>query len=639
MTYVDTRHVSALLKRQLTDAFPGVKFSVRSRALTLSVFWTDGPDDSDVMELAELMKGSSWNSFEKLYESAGNTVTVTVGGETITGTPHVHHLNLHRDRSDEAMAEARALWLAAHGGEEPAGMAPAFMCEGEWIREQYGPQQLLEVANLVVLPRRWKAAQAAAPAKKTRTTAPAPKPASAPAEGLAIAHTEEGGITVTGTRRGDGAAEILKAAGFRWYRKGGSWYVPGTRTADGAARLDEVRATLQQAGMVFADEQPADAPAEEQPVTAELVEEEPAELAPAEEPVTAELVEADEEPADAEPRTAPGPRRSAKEAAVLREVGDFIKDAPGIGAHTITAARNAIVREIRSGMLRADHLTGSLVASTAAITAKVTAELRANGLTHEEIRQRFETKRAEAHQAGDIKRYRVAGAMVAAHAGIVADEQARERAALAAQPRELEPPAPAELPAPPADEPKPAVPVARPGLDAGAHRIVNTGESVPGGTAYAFRCLNDCGQEATLADFGGLRCTDLAELEHARQRAHRLLDDVTLRDAKTLEVNDGDMVSRLPRPTVEAYLTRILRDGAEHRWCNGLRLTRNGVPVATIQAAPDPAPAPARAAITYRRVPVPAFIAEGWEGDRGEAWRSGVDAALTYAVLAQASTP
>ncbi|MDX2922115.1 hypothetical protein PV370_30015, partial [Streptomyces sp. NE06-03C] len=329
--------------------------------------------------------------------------------------------------------------------------------------------------------------------------------------------------------------------------------------------------------------------------------------------------------------------RSADEAAVLADVGEYIKDAPGIGAFTAAASTTVIGRKVQSGVLREDRLTSALPAMTAAITAKAVQDMRGQGLTHEQIRQRLDGKRAEAQHAGDLGKVTVADAMIAAHAGIVADEEAQARVEVAAAPApELEPAAPRrlELVAAPVTR---AVPVGRPGMDAGAHRVVNTGENVEGGTAAAFRCL-DCEQVARLVDFDKLACTDGAESAHHLNRAHRLLDDVTFRDATRFELVDelghfGDAPGSavdLDREDAEVRLSALLRKGAVHSWYRGeLRLRIDGRSAATVKPAPD-APAPVATGMTYRKVHVPAFVAKGWEGDPGAAWRAGVDAALAH---------
>ncbi|MFI0934618.1 LPD29 domain-containing protein [Streptomyces sp. NPDC021019] len=684
---IPTRYVSAELKRQLTAEFPGVKFSVRSDVASLSIRWTDGPSTEAVDAIANTMKGSHWNGEDIGYTQTGNTVTVTINGERVTGDPLVDHVSTECELSDEVRAEATALWSAAHDGAAPAGMSAAFACGDRVIREHWGSTQVLEIANKIVLPARWaahlkaqkatSAAKATAPARK-RAAPTAPKPAqAAPAttpaptdrRPIVIAHSPERGIYVTGTRRSDGTAGIMRGEGFGWKTvRPRYWFLPGTEGADHADRVDEVRAALENAGMTFGTVPAPAAPA-----------------APAvEEPATA-LVAPAPAPAPAVPAPAPqrrtSPRRSAEEAAVLAKVGEYIKDGPGIGVHTAAAATAAVGQVIRSGAMREDHLTSALPAVTAAITATAVQDMRRQGLTHEQIKQRLERQRAEAQHARNLGRVAVANAMLAAHAGIVADEEAQAAREVTARPTpELEPATPRRLAlvaAPPAADEKefhycgadlgrtsfpftcsleighdgpcdpgpatapatPAVPAGRPGMDAGAHRIVNTGDSVEGGTAFAFRCL-DCEQRATLADFPALPCTDGAESAHYLNRAHRLLDDVTFRDATRFELVDElghfgddtapDRAADLNREQAEIRLAYLLRKGATHTWCRGeLRLRLDGRAAGTVRPAPD-APAPVATGMTYRKVHVPAFIAQGWEGDPGAAWRAGVDAALAH---------
>lgn len=52
---------------------------------------------------------------------------------------------------------------------------------------------------------------------------------------IEITHTAADGTLVSGTSRNDGSAEILRAAGFRWFRSLGCWGVPQSR--DRAAKL------------------------------------------------------------------------------------------------------------------------------------------------------------------------------------------------------------------------------------------------------------------------------------------------------------------------------------------------------------------------------------------------------------------
>ncbi|WP_405759483.1 hypothetical protein OG234_13375 [Streptomyces sp. NBC_01420] len=622
MTTIETRHISAELKRQLVAAFPGVKFSVRSDITSLSIRWTDGPDTEDVEEIARKMKGSTWDGWENCYKRTGNTVTVTIAGERVTGDSLIQHVSTDREISEEALAEATALWSTAHDGAEPAGMTAPFVCGEHLIRENWASTQVLQIAKLVVLPARWKAHQKATADKKSPKAADAP--AETPGDGLTVSHSAETGITVTGTRMGDGSAPTLKAAGLRWYRKGKLWYVPGTRNPESAARLQEVRARLREAGMRLTADQPA----------------------PAVEAPTAELA-AVEEPSDAPGPEQPAAARLTTEEAVMQNARDYLQDAPGFGAHTAAASAAVIDRKVKAGVLREERLTGTLPALTAGVTAKAVRDMRAQGLTHEQVRQRLNRKRAEAQHKRDLRSVTVLDAMIAAHAGIVADEEAKARAvAPAPDPApELEPAAPKALPAAPAAKPARTVPVGRPGMDAGPHRVVNTGETLAAGMAFAFRCL-DCEQRGRLVEFGKLACTDAAESAYFLNVAHRLLADVTFRDATRFDLTDelghfGDETGpdrpvTLNREDAETRLSYLLRKGATHAWYSGeLRLRVDGRSAASVKAAPD-APAPVASGITYRGVHVPASIAKGWEGEPGAAWRAGVDAACAHHATAGA---
>lgn len=130
-------------------------------------------------------------------------------------------------------------------------------------------------------------------------------------------------------------------------------------------------------------------------------------------------------PAPVTPAPAPAPARTAAEEAVLQDVREYIADAPGVGARTVAAATAAVGAKVQAGRITRDRLTGALPAITAAVTAKAVRDMRGQGLTHDQIRARLEGKRAEALRARDHGRVTVAEAMLAAHAGIVADEEAR----------------------------------------------------------------------------------------------------------------------------------------------------------------------------------------------------------------------
>lgn len=254
--HVPTAAVSAALKRKLSETFPGVPFRVRKGTGTatawLSVSWADGPAPSKVEKITRPFQGEYWDSSDECYHATGNTVTVTWKGETITGRPLVEGIHTHQNPSAEATAEASRLWSQAHGGADPkaTGYSPTVQVGGVLIGDDYACMQVNQIVREVVIPRRWAAVR---DASTQLATATAPVAAPAPAgEGLTLTHSAADGIIMRGTQRGDGAGDALKAAGFRWYRKGAFWYVPRTRNAESAPRLAVVAEQLRAAGLTVA---------------------------------------------------------------------------------------------------------------------------------------------------------------------------------------------------------------------------------------------------------------------------------------------------------------------------------------------------------------------------------------------------
>ncbi|MFI8769583.1 DUF3560 domain-containing protein [Streptomyces sp. NPDC053792] len=289
--YVATKDVSAELRRRLKAEFPGAKFSVRTGTGTgsawISVSWTDGPDTEAVDRIAAPLHGAHWDGYTETYVQTDNDLTVTVNGEEVTGKPLVDGINTHRDFSDDVLAEAKALWSAAFDGADPdtaAGMRGTALVGGKYLPDTWAPNQVRFIAQEVVAPKRWKAAQTAAakaPAKQAaKPRRKAPAKADAPA-GIAVTYTAEAGVTVTGTTFGDGAAPVLRALGLDWSRKGAYWYVKGSQGDQSGAGLIAAHAAaegLRAAGItVTADlpELPAEAvlPAAPAPALVEDLEE------------------------------------------------------------------------------------------------------------------------------------------------------------------------------------------------------------------------------------------------------------------------------------------------------------------------------------------------------------------------------
>ncbi|HLL33852.1 MAG TPA: LPD29 domain-containing protein, partial [Streptomyces sp.] len=233
--YIDTKYVSAELKRRILQKFPGIeKLSVTTGTGTasawISVRWTDGPSVDAVEKLTGPMHGARWNGMTDSYDRVDSTVTVTIKGRgRVTGKPLVDGINCHREVSADALAEARRLWSEHFDGADPAtaGRKEAFSVRGRLIHDNWADIQVRQIAETVVLPERWAALQAER--EKTQKQQKTDAGAAPSGEGIVISHTEKDGTTVTGTRRGDGAAEILKDHKLRWYGKGGFWYIPRSR--------------------------------------------------------------------------------------------------------------------------------------------------------------------------------------------------------------------------------------------------------------------------------------------------------------------------------------------------------------------------------------------------------------------------
>lgn len=113
------------------------------------------------------------------------------------------------------------------------------------------------------------------------------------------------------------------------------------------------------------------------------------------------------------------------------------------------------------------------------------------------------------------------------------------------------------------------------GMLCGPHRIRNTGDTIQGGTAYAFRCVL-CGTLATLAEFEGgkVKCTPDAEGRHSREVADRLLNDITFKGATNYEITGPDQFGNLKtrillRGEARESLALWLRARGAHTWGSG----------------------------------------------------------------------
>lgn len=66
---------------------------------------------------------------------------------------------------------------------------------------------------------------------------------------ITISHSHADGTLVRGTRKGDGASDILKSSGFRWFRTLGLWGIPSSRDHEpNMAKINAAAAKLREAG-------------------------------------------------------------------------------------------------------------------------------------------------------------------------------------------------------------------------------------------------------------------------------------------------------------------------------------------------------------------------------------------------------
>lgn len=264
MQYIDTRAVAAALRTRLKAEFPGVKFSVRKGRGTGSAYidctWTDGPSEGDVKAITSTYEGSRWDGYNEQYNNTDNTVTVVIDGKEVTGSPVCDGIQTHREVSDTVMEEAGRRWSEYFDGRDwrTAGMSDGLAVDGEFIRDDWAPAQVKQIAHLL-LDARWTAEVAARTedaAKAAQDTAQAPKtpaPAAPAVDGekaVTITHTEDEGTVITGTRHGDGAADLLRGT-WKWHRRNGYWYLPGTRgKATPTATIEATAGGLRSLGFI-----------------------------------------------------------------------------------------------------------------------------------------------------------------------------------------------------------------------------------------------------------------------------------------------------------------------------------------------------------------------------------------------------
>lgn len=102
--YLDTADVAKIVRRDLRSAFPGTRFSVRTRRFaggsSVDVSWTDGPTVREVDGIVGRYEG---RGFDGMTDSSFFRAPVMVDGELVQTTCW---LGTHRDNSSRAVIRA-----------------------------------------------------------------------------------------------------------------------------------------------------------------------------------------------------------------------------------------------------------------------------------------------------------------------------------------------------------------------------------------------------------------------------------------------------------------------------------------------------------------------------------------------------
>lgn len=104
--YLSCSQTAGYVRQALKEAFPGIKFSVRSSTYaggsSVAVRWTDGPNQAQVQTVAKIFSGSYFDSMQDLK---GSTYAYFQGEVVRFGADFVF---CHRDYSPALIAKACA---------------------------------------------------------------------------------------------------------------------------------------------------------------------------------------------------------------------------------------------------------------------------------------------------------------------------------------------------------------------------------------------------------------------------------------------------------------------------------------------------------------------------------------------------
>lgn len=106
MKYFTCAETAKLVRKALKEAFPGVKFGVRSSTYSggasISVQWIDGPNEAQVNDVAGKFKGAY---FDSMIDYQGSVYHMMDGLQVRMGADYIH---LRRDYSDGSVGRAIA---------------------------------------------------------------------------------------------------------------------------------------------------------------------------------------------------------------------------------------------------------------------------------------------------------------------------------------------------------------------------------------------------------------------------------------------------------------------------------------------------------------------------------------------------
>lgn len=105
------------IRKALKDAFPGIKFSVRSEVFSMgdsvNVWWTDGPLSKDVNEVIHRFKSGSFDGMQDMYQSTGYEWEgdLYIGAKYIDGSR-----SLSDDRKSKIQVKLSEMYVPDSGG-------------------------------------------------------------------------------------------------------------------------------------------------------------------------------------------------------------------------------------------------------------------------------------------------------------------------------------------------------------------------------------------------------------------------------------------------------------------------------------------------------------------------------------------